>query len=905
MNFHSATTPSTISITWVATSPVEAERQPIGKVWALKGKWPVTAGVKRTSYFLEPVVYENLDEATDDVAQRIRVGKWTMVTGAPRGGLDLTKLHARSSDNFVDAPTTLFIADFDGFTADPGEDLSKPEHFGDPIASALRTRLTAAGVHSLAEATFVLTATASTGFDPTSKGEPAYGCARFRLIFETTTPLTLAQQGGIAEAIGRLPGFGTLNADGKPSPEPCIDTNIYPPAYNIFTDRPILPAGVEDPIEHPVWTFDGDEGHERVDPVELMRELGLGELPGDGLDDSPPPPKDPPTDNHRLLEVEPELRIPLVRQAVAAIHNDLSREDWVWMAHAIDGALGGDPEAKTIFLDFSARRDGYSDPAEDKRVWETRGEGRAGIGRLMKLLETQKTPEAEAVRTEIRFEQARATFSVLPDEEISETEGADADRDDDDALLARRAPAIDPRAFYGPLARLVVETTRASEATKVGVAAQIMAHTSLTMRPFYDALGDRKLPFNLYIIQLGLSGRGRKGTSAAIADGYYGPALQRLAREEAGRLLFTDEDGLARAAAETAVAETKRKLEWTENVQPGWDLRPTADRDTLRSELADLETAIAERKARLRRRAPALRTVREYERLIAEDEAKRVNVAEVLAAAEAELEAVQQVLEDPAAARAKARSDHGVALSTLAATPSPAAPEPWRALFASLADGPVTAAGISSGEGLLELIRDAGQRTGPRGPIHDPGVANKCLFANFDEFGNTLAVITRPGSTLSPILKTMWDCTRTEMINKTSPLRVAEPYLTISASITPAEFVGRVFDRRDVSSSADNGLGNRLFLLWVLRDKLVAHPKATQDLTDMMDELARNVFRVYEALKPEGAFLSTPILWSPEAMRAGSRNTSASRTARLQAPTPVSSGSADRPIRGKSRRSWR
>ena len=283
MNFHSATTPSTISITWVATSPVEAERQPIGKVWALKGKWPVTAGVKRTSYFLEPVVYENLDEATDDVAQRIRVGKWTMVTGAPRGGLDLTKVHARSSDNFVDAPTTLFIADFDGFTADPGEDLSKPEHFGDPIASALRTRLTAAGIYSLAEATFVLTATASTGFDPTSKGEPAYGCARFRLIFETTTPLTLAQQGVIAVGRGTLLGFGTLNADGKPSPEPCIDTNIYPPAYNIFTDRPILPAGVEDPIEHPVWTFDGDEGHERVDPVELMRELGLGESPGDGL----------------------------------------------------------------------------------------------------------------------------------------------------------------------------------------------------------------------------------------------------------------------------------------------------------------------------------------------------------------------------------------------------------------------------------------------------------------------------------------------------------------------------------------------------------------------------------------------------------------------------------------------
>ena len=92
-------------------------------------------------------------------------------------------------------------------------------------------------------------------------------------------------------------------------------------------------------------------------------------------------------------------------------------------------------------------------------------------------------------------------------------------------------------------------------------------------------------------------------------------------------------------------------MEWTENVQSGWDLRIAADRDALRSELADLGTAIADRKARLKTRTPALRTVREYEKLIAEDEAKRVNVAEVLAATEAELKAVQQVLEDPAAAK--------------------------------------------------------------------------------------------------------------------------------------------------------------------------------------------------------------------------------------------------------------
>ena len=177
----------------------------------------------------------------------------------------------------------------------------------------------------------------------------------------------------------------------------------------------------------------------------------------------------------------------------------------------------------------------------------------------------------------------------------------------------------------------------------------------------------------------------------------------------------------------------------------------------------------------------------------------------------------------------------------------------------------MTAAGAGSGEGLVYLIRDPGRTQGLHGPVDDPGVANKRLFINMDEFGSVLAVIMRPGSTLSSTLRTMWDCSRTELINKNSPVRCKEPYVTMSASITPGELTGRLFDKRDAASSADNGFGNRLLYLGVERDKLVAHPQSTPGLEAMMDEIAANIFRMYESLKPVGGFLSTPIAFSPPA----------------------------------------
>ena len=569
-----------------------------------------------------------------------------------------------------------------------------------------------------------------------------------------------------------------------------------------------------------------------------------------------------------------------MRQAVDAIVNNLDRRDWVKFMHTVDGAVDDDPEARDIVLEFSARWEEDADPyevvtdwtdadpgegeeidpeEEAERVWDTRGPGRAGFRHLLELLAKQGTPEAEAALAAIQFEGARWAFRDPPPEEND-------DDDDDDALLAQRAPTIDPRAFYGILDTIVTETTRESEATKVGVAAQTMAHVSLAMRPFYNPLGNIKLPFNLYSVQLGLSGKGRKGTSAAIADDFLGPALLRQALLQSTRIAFADEDGDARREAEAEVEKTARRLSWTKTVGVDRESEIEARLVQLREEHAAATWAIGERKAYLRTRIRALRTVRDYEKLIAAAEVKRDAAAGSIAVNEAELAEVRRALKDQEAALRQAKAAHDAALAKLdGLPPPPAASAPWLALFASLAEGPVTARGVSTGEGLIELIRDPGQKQGMRGPVHDPGVANKCLFLNLDELGSVLAVSMRPGATLSSVLRTMFDCHKTELINKNSPTRCNEPYLVISASITPGELMGRLFDKRDAASSADNGLGNRFLYLWVQRDKLKARPLATPGLDAMMDAIAGNIFSVYETLKPDGAFLSTPIDFSPGA----------------------------------------
>jgi hypothetical protein len=54
---------------------------------------------------------------------------------------------------------------------------------------------------------------------------------------------------------------------------------------------------------------------------------------------------------------------------------------------------------------------------------------------------------------------------------------------------------------------------------------------------------------------------------------------------------------------------------------------------------------------------------------------------------------------------------------------------------------------------------------------------------------------------------------------KNSPSKVEQPYINLSAAITPAEFMHLTFEDRE-ATSADNGLTNRLLTVYVAREKL-------------------------------------------------------------------------------------
>ena len=436
---------------------------------------------------------------------------------------------------------------------------------------------------------------------------------------------------------------------------------------------------------------------------------------------------------------------------------------------------------------------------------------------------------------------------------------ADEDDEDDEALLAQRMPTIDPKAFYGVLGPLVTATTMRSEATRVGIALQTVSHVSLTMRPFYKPRDDGKVPFNTYTVQLGLSAVGRKGTSAEVPDNHLGPAIMRLARTVEAQLAFVDEDGMIRLDTENAESAAARKLQWVKSVCDFTVAETEAEIDKLEREDAEATAEIKKLKGTLAR-TKSPRTMKECKAGITEAEARTADLVDRIAEAETYLTEMQAVLENQPGRIASAQKTHAAAMKALAALPpSGKPPTPWLSLFASLAGGPITARGISTGEGLVELIRDPGIKAGNHGPVVDPGVEIKVAFLNLEELGGVLAVSTRPGATLSTMLRTAFDCKPLELINKTSPLRCVQPYVVLAAGCTPAEFMGKLFAKGDTAYSADNGLANRFCCVWVMRDRIEPDPRPTPGLTEMMDAIARNILRVYEVLKPQGPFLSTPI----------------------------------------------
>ena len=106
--------------------------------------------------------------------------------------------------------------------------------------------------------------------------------------------------------------------------------------------------------------------------------------------------------------------------------------------------------------------------------------------------------------------------------------------------------------------------------------------------------------------------------------------------------------------------------------------------------------------------------------------------------------------------------------------------------------------GLSSGEGLIWEVRDPIEETRPikeKGRhtgeyetyIANHGEADKRLLVIESEFANVLKVMTREGNTLSPVIRSAWDCGDLRTMVKNSPAKATGAHISIVGHITRDE----------------------------------------------------------------------------------------------------------------------
>lgn len=125
--------------------------------------------------------------------------------------------------------------------------------------------------------------------------------------------------------------------------------------------------------------------------------------------------------------------------------------------------------------------------------------------------------------------------------------------------------------------------------------------------------------------------------------------------------------------------------------------------------------------------------------------------------------------------------------------------------------------GLSSGEGLIERIRDK------ENADDKLGTDDKRLLVVEPEFGNVMAVMGREGSTLPGLLRQAWEGKRLSSLTR-QRLVASESHIVIVGSIAPREFRARM---RAIDLAG--GTWNRFIPLYVERRKLLALPPGLHD----------------------------------------------------------------------------
>ncbi|MDT5348320.1 MAG: hypothetical protein QOH91_1607 [Mycobacterium sp.] len=127
-----------------------------------------------------------------------------------------------------------------------------------------------------------------------------------------------------------------------------------------------------------------------------------------------------------------------------------------------------------------------------------------------------------------------------------------------------------------------------------------------------------------------------------------------------------------------------------------------------------------------------------------------------------------------------------------------------------------TTSGLSSAEGLIELVRDPSGDPGDKD--YDAGVSDKRLLVKESEYRSVLARCRREGNTLSMTLRQAWDGgTLRTLARKHNKLTATDPHIVVIGHITPREFRSTLDD-----SDLSGGSINRLLICLSRRSRLNA-----------------------------------------------------------------------------------
>jgi Bifunctional DNA primase/polymerase, N-terminal/Protein of unknown function (DUF3987) len=125
-----------------------------------------------------------------------------------------------------------------------------------------------------------------------------------------------------------------------------------------------------------------------------------------------------------------------------------------------------------------------------------------------------------------------------------------------------------------------------------------------------------------------------------------------------------------------------------------------------------------------------------------------------------------------------------------------------------------TTSGLSSAEGLIELVRDPSGD--PNDDNYDPGVADKRLLVKESEYRSVLTRGRREGNTLAMTLRQAFDGDNLRTLTrKHNKLTATDPHIVVIGHITPREF-GAAVDDSDLAG----GSVNRLLICLSRRSRL-------------------------------------------------------------------------------------